>query len=150
MSLAPFDKEKFQLELRDNIERILAEDQAVSIGQLVDFLEYFQAQRQSQDDLTANLKDRSFTVALRAVMLYATLAMSLQEQSAFGAALEVFPLNAIPSQWAGMTLEVLDHIRDTPPNEYSEFFTSGQPVEQVAQRIGDLRSVLSGRFAETL
>lgn len=150
MSLAPFDKETFQIELRSNIDRIIAEGETVSINQLVDFLEYFQAQRPSQEDITVNLKDQGFRDTLRVVMIYATLAMTLDEQVAFGAALEIFPIAKIPAQWAVFAIEVLDHIRDTPSSETREFFTDGQPADQMVQRIGDVRSVLSGRFAETL
>jgi hypothetical protein len=150
MSLAPFDKDAFQYELRDNIERMLAEDQTVSTNQLVDFLEYFQAQRPILEDLTVNLNDQGFRNTLRVVMIYATLAMSLQEQAVYAAALETFPLDEVPAQWAALAIEVLDHIRDTPSSETREFFTHGLPGDQTVQRIQDLRNVLTGRFAETL
>jgi hypothetical protein len=149
MNLAHFEKDAFQLELRGNIERLLT-DSTVSSDQLAEFMAYFQSGRPLSQDTTVNLEDPTFTNALKVVMAYATLAISLQDNAPFDAALEIFPVAMVSATWAPLFIDLVDHIRDAPSSPMREFFTSNQPEHEIDSRIERLRHVLTARFAETL
>lgn len=153
MSDSPFDKTQFQDELRNNLTGLLAGEDAVNRGQLEAFLLHFaNAYPEKYDAATvlASLNDASFTRSMKLVMIYTTLALTIHDTVVYNAALEAFPSDEIPALQAKFVIAVLDHIRDNPVEETRSFFQQGLAEGQLAVRIGQLRTLLNGRFAETL
>lgn len=153
MSDSAFNKTQFQQELRANLTGLLAGEEAVNRGQLEAFLMYFAGEHPEQyqeAEVLSMLDDAGFTRAMKLVMIYSTLALTVHDAAVYNAALEVFPMDEIPVAHAVFIIAVLDHIRDNPAEETRHFFLQGLADGQLSSRIGQLRTVLSGRFAETL
>lgn len=153
MSDSAFDKTHFQQELRTNLTGLLSSETAVNRGQLEAFLLYFSSEHPdsySSDAVLALLDDDAFTRAMKLVMIFSSLALTIHDGAVFNAALEVFPAEEIPAAHATFVIAVLDLIRDNPAEETRQFFMQGLADGQLSVRIGQLRTLLSGRFAETL
>lgn len=153
MSDTAFNKEHFQQELADKLEDLLAGETAINSGQLHNFLKYIQSQNEdkySDAALLAVLADVNYMRAMRLVMVYTTMALTIQDQTIFNAALEVFPVAEIKNECTAFILDVLDHIRDLPENEVHTYFNEGLTDGLHGLRLGQVRALLSGRFADTL
>lgn len=109
-----FNKTEFQHDLAQNVQLMISNEDAVNNGQLFNFLTYFEHSSGTTIDIDALLQDEGFVRALRMLMLYNALALSLHEAQVFAAAVEVFPLTDIPPQHSTLLLAILDHIQINP------------------------------------
>ena len=89
-------------------------EDAVNNGQLLNFLTYFEHTQGHSIGIETLLQDEGFVRALRTLMLYNALAVSLHEAQVYAAAVEVFPFNEIPRQHSALLLAILEHIQVNP------------------------------------
>ena len=111
-----FNKTEFQTELSKSIEIMISGDAVINDAQLLHFVDYFHYKNPNYtlDDLKSYLEETSFKKALRMLMVYNTLALTLHDPYVYAAAVEVFPLDAIPAARATLLLAILNHIQQNP------------------------------------
>lgn len=112
--MTTFNKTEFQHDLAQNVLLMSRNEDAVNDGQLLNFLTYFEHVQGNPIGIEALLQDEGFVCALRMLMLYNALAVSLHEAQVYAAAVEVFPLNEIPRQHSTLLLAILEHIQVNP------------------------------------
>lgn len=112
--MTTFNKTEFQHDLAQNVLLMSRNEDAVNNGQLLNFLTYFEHARGETIGIETLLQDEGFLRALRMLMLYNALAVSLHEAQVYAAAVEVFPLNEIPRQHSTLLLAILEHIQVNP------------------------------------
>lgn len=114
--MTTFNKIEFQQELVQNLQDMVSSEESVNNGQLFNFLTYFEHRSGNFIGIESLLEDNSFVRALRMMMLYNALALSLHDAQVYAAAVEVFPLAEIPPQYATLLLSILEHIQTNPMN----------------------------------
>lgn len=112
--MTPFNKTEFQHELAQNMQLMISSEESVNNGQLLNFLTYFEHRSGNTIGIEELLQEEGFVRALRMLMLYNALALSLHEAQVYAAAVEVFPLTEIPPQHASLLLAILEHIQANP------------------------------------
>ena len=109
-----FNKTEFQHDLVQNLGLMINSEESVNNGQLLNFLTYFEHRTGTTMSIETLLSDNGFVRALRMLMLYNALALSLHEAQVYAAAVEVFPLTEIPPEHAALLLAILEHIKTNP------------------------------------
>ena len=114
--MTTFNKTEFQHDLVQNVQLMISDESVVNNGQLLNFLTYFEHTSDTLRDINIDglLQDEGFVRALRMVILYNALALSLHDAQVYAAAVEVFPLAAIPAEHSSLLLAILDHIKANP------------------------------------
>ncbi len=114
--MTTFNKTEFQHDLIQNVKLMISDESVVNNGQLLNFLTYFEHASEPQRDINIDglLQDEGFVRALRMVMLYNALALSLHDAQVYAAAVEVFPLADVPPEHSALLLAILDHIKVNP------------------------------------
>lgn len=112
--MTTFNPTEFQQELVQNVQLMIGSEEAINNGQLLNFLTYFEHKHGSPINIPALLQDEGFVRALRMLMLYNALALSLHEAQVYAAAVEVFPIGEIPPQHSALLLSILEHIQENP------------------------------------
>ena len=114
--MTTFNKTEFQHDLVQNVQLMISDESVVNNGQLLNFLTYFEHTSDTLRDINIDglLQDEGFVRALRMVMLYNALALSLHDAQVYAAAVEVFPLADVPAEHSSLLLAILDHIKDNP------------------------------------
>ena len=114
--MTTFNKTEFQHDLIQNVQLMISDESVVNNGQLLNFLTYFEHTSDTLRDINIDglLQDEGFVRALRMVILYNALALSLHDAQVYAAAVEVFPLATIPAEHSSLLLAILDHIQANP------------------------------------
>lgn len=114
--MTTFNKTEFQHDLVQNVQLMISDESVVNNGQLLNFLTYFEHTSDTLRDINIDglLQDEGFVRALRMVILYNALALSLHDAQVYAAAVEVFPLAAIPAEHSSLLLAILGHIQANP------------------------------------
>ena len=114
--MTTFNKTEFQHDLIQNVKLMISDESVVNNGQLLNFLTYFEHTSDTLRDINIDglLQDEGFVRALRMVILYNALALSLHDAQVYAAAVEVFPLAAIPAEHSSLLLAILGHIQANP------------------------------------
>lgn len=113
--MSTFNKYEFQEIITESLRSMVDADEVINDGQLLNFLTYFQhTNPQLTLDLDSLLGDLGFVRSIRMLMVYNTLALTLHEPSVYVAAVEVFPLEDIPAEYASLLLAILEHMQTNP------------------------------------
>lgn len=144
--MTTFNKTEFQHDLVQNVQRMISSEEAINNGQLFNFLTYFEHEAATPLDIDALLLDNGFVRALRMMMLYNALALSLHEAQVYAAAVEVFPLTEVPTEHSTLLLSIMEHIQRSPmPMQNALEQALGDPLHQrmellkqsLLRRLGD-------------
>ena len=112
--MPPFDKASFLAELRTALAQMTRDGTTINDGQLRNTLIFAQDQGVLTQDPDTIMAMEGAPTALRTLYAYHTMAIALQDPRAWAAAVEVFPVESVPSQCADLLLTLLAHLEANP------------------------------------
>ena len=115
---------------------------------MLNFLQYFAYVEDKDMDISKLVSDESFGRSLRTIMIFATLALSLHDTTAYAYAIEVFPIANISPEHASLLLQIVDHIQSNPLQVQSSLESA--LADPLSERMALLKHSLYQRFADSL
>jgi len=112
----PFNPYVFQKELSNDLLRIAHNEEYINVGQLTNFVDYFQYKnpQNNMDVLNTFMEDDTFRISLRLLLIYQSLALSLKDKKMYKSAIEVFPVNELSEIHIPTLLNILKHMTENP------------------------------------
>lgn len=145
-----FDSSKFKSDLAARLGQMIHTEQAVNNGQLQSFFEYFLGKNEdkyNKDEWLAKLENEDLKIALRLIMIYSTMALTVHDDRVFAAAVEVFPMDKIAPEFVVVAKDTLQHIQDNPADDTRKLFIQGLGSQQFPMRMDFLRKSLNNALA---
>lgn len=142
-----FNKEQFQNDLESRLDLLTDTEVGVNNGQLYSFFDYFLTKYEDKYPKTEWMQtldsDESLKTALRTLMVYSTLALTIHDDCVFDAAVEVFPVRKVPSKFVQLMKDVLEQIEQNPAEDTRKLFIQGLGSNQFPMRMDFLRKSLN-------
>lgn len=149
-----FDKDKFQQDLESRLDLMVTSEVAVNNGQLYSFFDYFlnkYSDKYDKETWQQKLEtDENLKIALRVLMVFSTLALTIHDDRVFSAAVEVFPTKKIVSEYVQLAKDVLEQIEKNPADDTRKLFIQGLGSNQFPMRMDYLQKSLNNVLVEVL